>query len=354
MHQKEELEFAKSLLNLFKSLSWVFVFLIIFLIYFTCRPYINVWWKENQREKEWRHQFAEQQLRMKESASFWSAADISTVKDPAQKQTLSYGKELIAHTAKYLGPKGLVKQISNGMNCQNCHLAAGTKPWGNNYGSVAATYPKYRARSGTKENIYKRINDCIERSLNGIALDEDSHEMQAIKSYIEFIGSTVPKKEKAKASGIIDLPFLDRPLDTLKGKIVYEELCQRCHGQDGQGTLAFDSIEYTYPPLWGPHSYNLGAGLFRMSRLAGYVKNNMPDGATYVKPLLTDEQAWDVAAYINTRPRPKKDLSKDWPKIEEKPVDHPFGPYADVFDEKQHKFGPFQPIEDLKNKNKKK
>jgi thiosulfate dehydrogenase len=100
-----------------------------------------------------------------------------------------------------------------------------------------------------------------------------------------------------------------------------------------------------YPPLWGDQSYNEGAGLFRMSRLAGYVKANMPFGASYQNPQLSDEEAWDVAAYINSQPRPKHPfLQTDWPKIEKKPFDHPFGPYADTFPEMQHKYGPFEPI----------
>jgi thiosulfate dehydrogenase len=72
----------------------------------------------------------------------------------------------------------------------------------------------------------------------------------------------------------------------------------------------------------------------------------MPWGATYNAPQLTDEEAWDVAAYVNSMPRPSKNLSADWPDISQKPIDHPFGPYADGFDETQHKFGPFQPIVD--------
>ncbi|KXK29115.1 MAG: cytochrome c class I, partial [Bacteroidetes bacterium OLB12] len=117
------------------------------------------------------------------------------------------------HTAAYLGPKGSVKAISNGLNCQNCHLDAGTKVFGNNYGSVAATYPKFRARSGQEEDIYKRVNDCFERSLNGKPLAVDSKEMQAIKAYIEFLGKDVPKGEKAKGSGFKDLAYLDRAAD---------------------------------------------------------------------------------------------------------------------------------------------
>src|SRR6218665_1139638 len=95
-----------------------------------------------------------------------------------EKEKIRYGRELIAHTAQYLGPNGSIRQMSNGMNCQNCHLQAGTQPWGNNYFAVYSTYPRFRARSGTKESIVKRVNDCLERSLNGKALDSTSYEMQ--------------------------------------------------------------------------------------------------------------------------------------------------------------------------------
>jgi thiosulfate dehydrogenase len=88
---------------------------------------------------------------------------------PEEKKSVLYGRELIAHTSDYLGPKGSVKSISNGMNCQNCHLNAGTQPWGNNYFAVQSTYPKFRARSGSVEDQIKRVNDCFERSLNGQA-----------------------------------------------------------------------------------------------------------------------------------------------------------------------------------------
>jgi thiosulfate dehydrogenase len=105
-----------------------------------------------------------------------------------------------------------------------------------------------------------------------------------------------------------------------------------------------NGLEYTYPPLYGEHSYNKGAGLFRLSKFAAFVKSNMPYGVSYENPFLTDEEAWDVAAFVNSMPRPEKDLSGDWPDIAKKPFDHPFGPYADGFTEEQHKFGPFDPI----------
>jgi thiosulfate dehydrogenase len=192
----------------------------------------------------------------------------------------------------------------------------------------------------------------MERSLNGKALAESSREMQAMKSYIEYIGKNVKKGEKAIASGIYDLPFLSRPIDPVKGKELYIAKCQSCHQPNGEGLLAIDNIEYTYPPLWGKHSYNHGAGLYRMSRFAGYIRYNMPQGASFQNAQLTDEEAWDIAAFVNSQPHPSKDLSKDWPKISEKPIDHPFGPFADQFSEKEHKYGPFQTIKDEKRKQK--
>lgn len=259
-----------------------------------------------------------------------------------QDSLRAYGRELIVHTASYLGPEGSVAAISNGMNCQNCHLEGGNKPFGNNYRAVAANYPKYRARSGGIEDITKRVNDCFERSLNGKALDTGSREMHAIVAYIMSVGKGIARGTTPDGSGIYKLAWLDRAADSAKGKLVYAAKCASCHGAAGQGVK--NGSEYSFPPLWGEHSYNAAAGLYRLSNLAGYVYANMPLGATHKQPQLSIEEAWDVAAYVNSRPRPTIDISHDWPKIAEKPVDHPFGPFADGFSEEQHKYGPFKPI----------
>lgn len=285
----------------------------------------------------------------------WQAPDVNTIPNTEAGDQIRYGRELIANTALYLGPKGKVAHMSNGMNCQNCHLAAGTKPWGNNYSAVASTYPKYRDRSGTIESIEKRVNDCLERSLNGKALDSTSREMRAIVAYMHWLGTGVPKGKKPVGGGITALKNLDRPANPVKGKIVFIEKCQLCHGPNGAGqTDTVKGVGYLYPPLWGPGSYNIGAGLYRLSRMAGYVKDNMPFGASHGNTQLTEEQAWDVAAFINSQPHPHKDLSKDWPHVNTKPVDYPFGPFGDTFSVQQHKFGPFGPIEKSKEATKKK
>ena len=256
----------------------------------------------------------------------------------AERELVIYGEDVIANTARYFGPHGSVAAITNGMNCQNCHLNAGKKMWGNNYSAVYATYPKLRDRSGRIESIYKRVSDCFERSLNGTAPDSNSREYQAIYAYIKWLGKDVKKGERPVGSGISKLNFLDRAADPVKGKEVYTTQCQSCHGANGEGQLSLNGVSYEYPPLLGEHSYNDGAGLFRLSNFAGYVISNMPfKHATHDNPKLTTEEAWD-------QPRPKKDLSKDWPDISKKPFDHPFGPYADGFSESQHKYGPYKPI----------
>lgn len=272
---------------------------------------------------------------------FWTPPDTSGIPHNKEGDLIRYGRELIVHTARYLGPKGTILHISNGMNCDNCHINAGTELWGNNFSLVASTYPKYRNRSGHYESIAFRVNDCMERSLNGKPLDTTGLEMKALIAYLEWVGKDVPPKQREAGSGIQKLPYLQRAADTLKGKAVFMAKCQLCHGKNGEGQFSEDSAEYLYPPLWGAHSYNIGAGIYRISSFAGYVKNNMPFGATYHSPQLTNEEAWDVAAYVNSQPHPYKDLHNDWQRIASKPVDYPFGPYADHFSETEHKYGPY-------------
>lgn len=281
-------------------------------------------------------------------SEYWQPLDVFAIENDKKSKEVLYGRDLIMQTAYYLGPRGRIAQQSNGLNCQNCHLDAGTKPFGNNYGSVASTYPKVRARSGKMESIEKRINDCFERSLNGKPLKENSKEMRAMVAYMKFLGENVNKGEKAKGSGFKDLAFLNRAADPTKGKAVYDLRCASCHQPNGHGIIDGIGQSFVYPPLWGPNSFNDAAGLGRISNMAKFVKYNMPLGVSHEAPELSDEEAWDVAAYIESKPRPHKAVPKDWPDISKKPIDHPFGPYADQFSELQHKYGPFTAMKKTK------
>ncbi|HEU4633260.1 MAG TPA: c-type cytochrome [Flavisolibacter sp.] len=274
----------------------------------------------------------------------WQAPSEDEIPFDSNGDLIRYGKELIANTSRYLGPKGLVAEVSNNMNCQNCHIAAGTQNFANPFSAVAATYPRYRDRSGRVESVEYRVNDCLQRSMNAGTLDSSSTEMRAMVAYLKWVGKNVTAGLKPKGAGTEALPYLPRAADPQKGKMVYTTICQRCHGSNGEGVLNADSTGYTYPPLWGEQSFNTGAGMYQLSRLAGFVKNNMPFGTTWQNPQVTNEQAWDVAAYVASQQRPQKRFMHDWPDIAKKPVDYPFGPYGDSFSEKQHKYGPFLPI----------
>lgn len=284
------------------------------------------------------------------AGSPWSAPVAFALPADEKGDLIRYGRELITRTSFYLGPKGIVAARSNGMNCQNCHLDGGGRPFGNPFSAVASTYPKFRERSGRTESIEFRINECMERSMNGQRLDSLSTEMRAMVAYLLWVGQGVEEGVSPQGTGTLKLPLLARAADPARGQAVYRSKCQSCHGGQGEGVMMPDSTGYIYPPLWGSYSYNVSAGMYRLSRLAEFIRGNMPFGATWQNPQVSVEEAWDVAAYINSQPRPAKTFAYDWPQIAAKPHDHPFGPYADPFPEIQHKYGPFGPITEWKEK----
>lgn len=274
----------------------------------------------------------------------WKAPDEGTIPAGEPGKMIRYGKELVAHTSRYFGPNGSIARITNGMNCQNCHLEAGTKLFGNNYSVFFSSYPKKSGRSGKVEPASARIAECFQRSLAGKMPDSSSKEIQAMLAYMKWLGSGVKKGEKVFGTGTEKLKYLDRSADVKRGKLLYTNICTSCHGGNGEGVLAGDKLTYVYPPLWGKHSYNDGAGMYRLSNFAGFVKNNMPFGASYANSQLSDQQAWDLAAYVNSQPRPHRVQTQDYPDLTKKPFDAPYGPYADKYSQDQHKLGPFEPI----------
>jgi thiosulfate dehydrogenase len=232
-------------------------------------------------------------------------------------------------------------------------LEAGTRNNANAYVNVAGSYPKFRPRSGIIESVSFRVNDCLQRSLDGKKLDTISREMAAMVAYIKWTAQAGNEVSKI-LPGTAPLPLLSRAASVTNGKNVFEANCISCHGRDGQGQSLDDSSGYRYPPLWGAHSYNVSAGMFMISKLASFIKYNMPYTEQQGPPILTDEQSWDVAAYINSQPRPQLRFPEDWPKLTSKPYDYPFGPYADSYTAVQHKYGPYAEIKDQADKRREK
>ena len=283
----------------------------------------------------------------------WVVPDIDKLADDDWGRTVRYGKDLVAKTASLIGPEvsdPAHRFAGNNLNCQSCHLDAGTKEFGLPFVGVYADFPNYRARSGAVGTVEDRIQGCMVRSMNGKSLPADSREMTAIVAYLKFLSSGRPVGAPTHGRGPGRMPELTRAADPVHGQAVYAQNCAACHGDQGQGQrtgAVGDAQGYVTPPLWGPDSFNDGAGMTRLINAANFVHDNMPNGVTWQAPALTTEDAWDVAAFIDSQPRPHKaKLDRDFPNRLQKPVDAPYGPYVDGLDPAQHKLGPFQPIRD--------
>ena len=287
----------------------------------------------------------------------WLAPDITKLPDDKYGQTVRKGKALMEETYKHIGPE--VKDVSkryagNNLACVSCHIDAGGRKFGNPWVGTFVSFPQYRGREDAISTTEERINGCMERSMNGKKLPLDSEEMKLMTTYLQFLSTGIPVGAKLDGGGTLRLKTLARAADPVAGKQVYAATCVACHGDNGQGVRrgkAGDSNGYMFPPLWGSDSYNNGAGMARITLAAGFIKGNMPSGVTHTSTVLTDEQAFDVAAYINSQPRPvKANLQADFPARKNKPVDAAFAPYTPGFSAEQHKYGPWQPIVEAREK----
>lgn len=259
---------------------------------------------------------------------------------------INYGYELLANTARWIGPKGKAGSYARTrMSCANCHMDVGRLPFGNSWLDTHGLYPQYRGREGKVQTLAERVNACLTHPMQGKPLPEDGREMQAILLYYRWLAKGRPSLDNDPDTRLPPLAYLDRAADPAAGKKVYELRCAVCHGTDGQGRLAVDKDSFIYPPLWGRESYMQGSSMSRLSVLARFIKGNMPfQTATPDKPILSDAEAWDAAAFISSQPRPGWAGPQPFPDAAEKPFDYPIGPYSDKFPVEQHLRGPFGPI----------
>jgi thiosulfate dehydrogenase len=278
----------------------------------------------------------------------WTSPDIASVGDDPFGKLVKYGHALVSDTANQIGPNAAdpAKRFAgNNLNCQSCHLQAGTQPYAMPLTGIWGQFPQYRGREGAVDTLEVRINGCMERSMNGRALPPDSREMLAMLAYMRWLSGGIPAGSTLVGAGTLRIKEPARAADPKRGAQSYADVCAACHGADGLGQRAATGTGYQIPPLWGPDSFNDGAGMTRVLTAAAYAMHNMPFGTTFDAPVLSDEDAYDVAGYITSQERPKKaNLEKDFPIRLEKPVDTPYGPYADGFSPAQHKLGPFAPI----------
>lgn len=273
---------------------------------------------------------------------------------PDSHITAEFGRRVLADTTEVLGPDVAdpkMRYTVSRLACGSCHIAAGEEPGNLSLATAITRYPRKSPRVGGPESIQLRINGCMMRSMNGRALPENSPEMVALVKYLTFLNEqdAAEGASRKKAHEPPAFKYPARKADFANGEKVFGERCAACHGKDGEGLAASNRPVdgFVFPPLWGPNSFNDGAGMHRVLTAAKFIKAKMPLG----KADLNDEDAFDVSAWINSRPRPEMaGLEKDYPNRKEKPIDTGYGPYADDFPIGQHRFGPFQPIQEYYDK----
>jgi thiosulfate dehydrogenase len=231
-----------------------------------------------------------------------------TIPGDLRGERIRLGYIIVVDTQEYGKP-----YVGNALNCTNCHLDAGLNPNAASFVGISGLYPEYRARAGRQMSLADRINECFERSMNGKALPPDSSKLAAVVAYIDWLSQNVPRGSAVPWRGIPRITST-RPPDPINGKNVFAKKCVFCHGSDGQGTMAG-------PPVWGPRSYNIATEMARVGVAASFIKANMPRGWGWS---MTDDEAFDVAAYVNSQPRPDfPDKVHDWPNGG-KPADVPY------------------------------
>lgn len=204
-------------------------------------------------------------------------------------------------------PKFAPQYSGNSQSCVNCHLDAGRKPNAAPLWGAYTQYPMYRGKNRKVNTFQDRIKGCFTYSMNAQAspkggpppLGDDVY--LDLEAYAFWLASGAPTGEKLPGAGYRAVPKTALGYDPDRGAKVYAQNCVLCHGADGQGRREADG-RLRFPPLWGPEAYNWGAGMSNIKNAAAFIRHNMPLGQGGV---LSDQDAWDVAAYIDSFERPK-------------------------------------------------
>ncbi|QRJ63076.1 c-type cytochrome [Azospira restricta] len=262
-----------------------------------------------------------------------------------------YGQQLSVRTFAHIGPEvqdTKMRFAGNNLACTSCHQENATKPYAMPWVGVSAVFPQYRAREDELSTVEERVNGCMQRSMAGRPLPLDSREMKAFVTYIHFLSRDVPVGARIEGAATRGSKPPNRRADLAAGESVYKAQCMACHGENGEGRrngVPGDAQGYQFPPVWGPDSFNTGAGMNRILMAMRFIKHNMPQGVNHAAPVLSDDEAFDVAGFILSKPRPeKKNLEQDFPARWNKPIDAAFPPYVDGAPADQHKYGPFPPL----------
>ncbi len=219
-------------------------------------------------------------------------------------RTVSLGKAIVENTATHPLSK---PYVGNSLSCSSCHLDAGTHPKAATFLGVATAYPAWSPRENLVITLEDRVLNCFMRSQNGMRPANGSEVSVAITAYITWLSTGERIRMNAEAplgpNRVPPLTMDAARADAARGKRLYAEQCADCHGVGGSGTDEG-------PAAWGEKSYNDGAGLSHVDQLAAWLKVAMPLG----DPTLSEQDAIDIASYVNSQPRPKFVLEEHIPE----------------------------------------
>lgn len=236
---------------------------------------------------------SDKEAKKKETAKFTPPAE-SDIPDNEYGEAVLLGKQIFTDTQRHAA-----RFVGNGLNCANCHLDRGRRADSAPLWAAYVLYPAFRKKTGQIDTIQSRIQGCFTYSMNGTPPEMDSKEMTALVTYHYWLANKAPTGVKLPGQGFVKVPKPEKTPDLARGAEVFKNNCAICHGANGEGTKA--GGEYAFPPLWGKDSFNWGAGMHRIDTAAGFIKVNMPYGRF---GSLSDQEAWDVALYMNSHDRP--------------------------------------------------
>lgn len=216
---------------------------------------------------------------------------------PKMKEAIRRGYDLFMNTQQLRG-----KNVFNNMNCVSCHMGEGARPFAGPVWPAAVYLPGFRPKNGHVNTLEERIAGCFSFSMNGKPPEYGSDDMVALATYHQWLATGAPMFPKVKAygRGYPKLKDPEQPADYARGEALYKKNCAVCHAEDGDGLVQDGKV--IFPALWGDNSYNWGAGISRMFTLSSFIKYNMPLGQAVP---LSDQEAWDLAQYIDSQERPQ-------------------------------------------------
>lgn len=192
------------------------------------------------------------------------------------------------------------KYVGNSLNCVNCHLDAGRKANASPLWAAYVAYPAYRSKNKHVNTFAERLQGCFKFSMNGKAPPAGDEVLVALETYAYWLSTGAPVRQSVAGRGYPNLPKPAQSPDYARGQKLYAQSCALCHGANGEGQMSGGKT--AFPPLWGPKSFNWGAGMHDVKNAAAFIKANMPLG---LGGTLSDQDAWDLAMFMDSHERPQ-------------------------------------------------